>query len=80
MDPEQFKRVVVNLVDNAAEAMQDSLVKKHLHMSSPSRPPATRWNWWWPTPAAAYRPKTKRACFFRTFPPRDAAPDWDWPS
>jgi PAS domain S-box-containing protein len=28
LDPEQFKRVVVNLVDNAAEAMQDSLVKK----------------------------------------------------
>ena len=28
MDREQFKRVVVNLVDNAAEAMQNSLVKK----------------------------------------------------
>jgi PAS domain S-box-containing protein len=28
IDKEQFKRVVVNLVDNAAEAMQDSLVKQ----------------------------------------------------
>jgi PAS domain S-box-containing protein len=28
LDREQFARVVVNLVDNAAEAMQDSLVKK----------------------------------------------------
>ncbi len=28
LDPEQFKRVVVNLVDNAAEAMQDSLVRR----------------------------------------------------
>jgi two-component system nitrogen regulation sensor histidine kinase NtrY len=28
VDPEQFKRVVVNLVDNAAEAMRDSLVKR----------------------------------------------------
>ena len=28
MDREQFKRVVVNLVDNAAEAMQESLVKR----------------------------------------------------
>ncbi len=28
IDPEQFKRAVVNLVDNAAEAMQDSLVKE----------------------------------------------------
>ena len=30
LDPEQFKRVVVNLVDNAAEAMRDSLVKRLL--------------------------------------------------
>jgi PAS domain S-box-containing protein len=28
IDRDQFKRVVVNLVDNAAEAMQDSLVRK----------------------------------------------------
>ncbi|MCC7173588.1 MAG: HAMP domain-containing protein [Bryobacterales bacterium] len=28
LDREQFKRVVVNLVDNAAEAMRDSLVKR----------------------------------------------------
>jgi two-component system, NtrC family, nitrogen regulation sensor histidine kinase NtrY len=38
VDPEQFKRVVVNLVDNAAEAMRDSLVKRLLirtQMSSP---------------------------------------------
>jgi nitrogen fixation/metabolism regulation signal transduction histidine kinase len=28
IDREQFKRVVANLVDNAAESMQDSLVKK----------------------------------------------------
>jgi signal transduction histidine kinase len=27
VDPEQFKRVVVNLIDNAAEAMQDAPVK-----------------------------------------------------
>lgn len=27
VDPEQFKRVVVNLIDNAAEAMQDSPIK-----------------------------------------------------
>jgi two-component system nitrogen regulation sensor histidine kinase NtrY len=30
LDPEQFKRVVVNLVDNAAEAMRDSFVKRLL--------------------------------------------------
>jgi two-component system nitrogen regulation sensor histidine kinase NtrY len=30
VDPEQFQRVVVNLVDNAAEAMRDALVKRLL--------------------------------------------------
>jgi two-component system, NtrC family, nitrogen regulation sensor histidine kinase NtrY len=30
VDPEQFKRVVINLVDNAAEAMHDSLVRRLL--------------------------------------------------
>ena len=30
IDPDQFQRVVVNLVDNAAEAMRDSLVKRLL--------------------------------------------------
>ncbi len=33
IDPEQFQRVVVNLIDNAAEAMQDSLVKE-LHIAT----------------------------------------------
>ncbi len=35
LDREQFKRVVVNLIDNAAEAMQDSLVKR-LYVSTES--------------------------------------------
>ena len=35
LDPEQFQRVVVNLVDNAAEAMQDSLVKKLFIVTQP---------------------------------------------
>ncbi len=30
LDPEQFKRVVVNLVDNAAESMRDAMVKRLL--------------------------------------------------
>jgi PAS domain S-box-containing protein len=30
LDPEQFKRVVVNLVDNAAEAMRDSMIRRLL--------------------------------------------------
>ena len=35
IDREQFKRLVVNLVDNAAEAMRDSLVKR-LYIGTPA--------------------------------------------
>ena len=38
VDPEQFKRVVVNLVDNAAEAMRDSLVKRLLIRTQSAAP------------------------------------------
>jgi PAS domain S-box-containing protein len=38
VDPEQIKRVIVNLVDNAAEAMQDSLVKR-LYIATRALPP-----------------------------------------
>ena len=38
VDPEQLKRVVVNLVDNAAEAMHDSPVKRLLIRSQASSP------------------------------------------
>src|SRR6185437_11238390 len=35
LDREQFQRVVVNLVDNAAEAMQDALVRNLLIATQP---------------------------------------------
>ena len=35
-DPEQLKRVIVNLVDNAAEAMRDVPVKRMLVRTAPS--------------------------------------------
>ena len=40
VDPEQFKRVVVNLVDNAAEAMRDAPVKHLLLRTLPAAPDA----------------------------------------
>jgi PAS domain S-box-containing protein len=40
LDKEQFKRVVVNLVDNAAEAMRDSLAK-HLWVTTQAASPDT---------------------------------------
>ena len=42
VDREQFKRVVVNLVDNAAEAMQDSLSKRLYIATRPPKP--IRWS------------------------------------
>jgi PAS domain S-box-containing protein len=38
VDPEQFKRVIVNLVDNAAEAMRDSLIRNLLVRTRVSTP------------------------------------------
>jgi PAS domain S-box-containing protein len=38
VDPEQFKRVVVNLVDNAAEAMRDTPVKRLLIRTQTATP------------------------------------------
>jgi two-component system, NtrC family, nitrogen regulation sensor histidine kinase NtrY len=40
VDPEQFKRVVVNLVDNAAEAMRDSHVRRLLVATRSTAPDA----------------------------------------
>jgi len=40
VDPEQFKPVIVNLVDHRAEAMRDSLVKRLL-VSTQLPPPDT---------------------------------------
>ena len=66
VDPEQFKRVVVNLVDNAAEAMRDSLVKQLLVSHAPPRRPI-RWSCWSPTPAAASRAEDKEKLFLPYF-------------
>ena len=69
IDPEQFKRVVVNLIDNAAEAMQDSPTE-----DSDGADARRRGRTWWRSfsriPAAASRRSKKRSCFFRTFPPK----------
>ncbi len=77
-DREQFKRVIVNLVDNAAEAMQDALVKELFVETTLVKP--TRWSWWSPTPAAASRRTTRRNCSCPISPPRSAAPGWGWRS
>ena len=79
LDREQFQRVVVNLVDNAAEAMQDSLVKT-LYIAH-----AGRRGRYGGTGRRRYRlrrerPRRRRNCSCPTSRPRAAAPDWGWRS
>ena len=76
VDPEQFKRVVVNLVDNAAEAMRDSLVKRLLVQTHFLQRARLAGACWWRTPAAASRPRIRKSCSSPTFPPRIAARAW----
>ena len=57
LDREQFQRVVVNLVDNAAEAMQDSLVKK-LYIATQAGSAETV-ELGWPPSAPRRRPRSR---------------------
>ena len=70
VDPEQFKRVVVNLVDNAAEAMHDSPVKRLLIRTQSASPDSIE--------AAGGRhrlrrfaPKTRKSCSCPYFSTKD---------
>ncbi len=74
LDREQFQRVVVNLIDNAAEAMQDSLVKE-LYICHPARRGERG------AGGCRFRTRRQLATIRRssscpTFPPRIAAPAW----
>ena len=51
-DPEAIKRAMANLVDNAAEAMQDSHVRE-IHISTSLLDGRDGWRLWLPTPAMA---------------------------
>ncbi len=74
-DPEALKRALSNLIDNAAEAMQDSLLRE-LHISTRllarSRHPES--NSPSPTPAPASPTRCARASSSPTSPPSSAAP------
>ena len=77
-DPEQFKRLVVNLVDNAAEAMRDSLLKRLL-VSTRAAADAVELLVA-DTGCGISRRRQGEALSCRIFPPRGAAPDSAWRS
>ena len=70
-DREQIKRVIVNLIDNAAEAMSDSPVRQLLIATS-SIPDIVELSV--TDTGSASRQAIKKSSFCPTFPPRPAAP------
>jgi PAS domain S-box-containing protein len=74
VDREQFQRVVVNLVDNAAEAMQDSLVKTLYIATQPGVAETVE------LMVADSGAGVRRDFSCLTFRPRIAEPDWAWRS
>ena len=79
IDRELIKRVVVNLVDNAAEAMQDTPVKR-LFVGTHSTAPEAAELVVADTGCGVYRWKTRRSCSCHTSQQRVAALALDWQS
>ena len=78
LDPEQFKRVVVNLVDNAAEAMRDAMVKRLIVVTRATS--ADSVELLVADTGCGISAGTRKSCSCRTFPLKDAAPVWAWRS
>ena len=78
-DAALLRSVVVNLIDNAAEALEDSTFREIPYPPISVRNPILSKSLS-PTPATASPRRTKTNCSFRIFPPRTAAPVSVWPS
>ena len=76
IDPEQFKRVVINLVDNAAEAMHDSLVRTL--MVETQSPGGDTVEMVVSDTGPAFPWRRKRSCFCLTSDQGAAARGWAW--
>ena len=67
LDPEQIRRVIINLVDNAIEAMErrgEIVVETQLDAANSHRPRRSS-----PTTARGFRPASARSCSCRTTRP-----------
>ena len=77
-DPEAIKRAVANLVDNAAEAMQDSLLKE-INISTALVASRDAVELIVSDTGMEFHAKSKSDCFCHIFRPSNAAPDSVWP-
>jgi len=73
-DPEAIKRAVANLVDNAAEAMQDAILKE-ITISTALVAAATPLNWRSPTPGRNFARREERL-FLPYFSTKQRGTDW----
>ena len=78
-DPDQMKRVVVNLVDNAAEALGQSL-RKEIWVRSALARIAMWWKSLWRIVDRESLRRLRNASSFPTSPPNALEPGWDWQS
>ena len=78
-DPDQMKRVVVNLVDNAAEALDSRYARKS---GCAARSPriAMWWKSLWRIVGRESLRRLRNASSFPTSPPNALEPGWDWQS
>ena len=74
-----LKRALANLIDNAAEAMENSLLRVLSIETCSAKIMAWR-NWCSPIPVTASPMKCVSGCSFPTSPPNSAEPDWALPS
>ena len=79
-DTELLRRVIVNLIDNAAEAMEGATAPPHHSCPRASMPRAKPSKSKSPTPATAFLLRTRTNSSCRIFPPKSAAPVSAWPS
>ena len=78
VDPEQIRRVVINLVDNAIEAMDRAGRDRYRDRSTTARTASCASSW--PTTAPAFRRPSATSCFCRTTRRSSAAAASAWPS
>ncbi len=79
LDPDQMKRALINLVDNAVAALGEPRKGPSASPHGTLRPRGES-SWRLPIPVQAFRPKTETGRSCRTTPRSDPPAGWVWPS